>query len=147
MTRVVSAGPNAGTRTTWMLHPDNLGGLSFESEVAPNGTVSNRHYLSVGGLSLGVLETTGALPTLLAGQLSPNTLSSVTSVKLEYWNKDQLGSLMATSDHLGNVTARYRLRPLWQAAREQRPVRCGWHPGGGLDHQHQQRHGQGLHRP
>jgi len=147
MTRVVSAGPNAGTRTTWMLHPDNLGGLSFESEVAPNGTVSNRHYLSVGGLSLGVLETTGALPTLLAGQLSPNTLSSVTSVKLEYWNKDQLGSLMATSDHLGNVTARYAYDPFGKRRVSSGQYDAAGTLGVGLDHQHQQRHGQGLHRP
>jgi RHS repeat-associated protein len=32
-------------------------------------------------------------------------------VKLEYWHKDHLGSLMATSDHLGLATARYSYDP------------------------------------
>ena len=110
-TRTVSSGPNAGTRTTWMLHPDNQGGLGFESETSPSGSVSNRHYLSVGGASIGVLVTSGALTTLPAGQLYPNVAGSITAVKLEYWHKDQLGSLMATTDHLGNVTARYAYDP------------------------------------
>jgi RHS repeat-associated protein len=111
-TRWVNGGPNVGTRVTWMLHPDNQGGLGFESETAPNGSsVSNRHYLSVGGASIGVLVTTGALPTLSAGQMAPTVLGSMTAVKLEYWHKDHLGSLVATSDHLGNITARYAYDP------------------------------------
>jgi RHS repeat-associated protein len=112
--RTIPSGTNAGTRTTWYLHPDNAGGLAFESEVnaptspsAANPAVtSNRHYLSAGGQSLGVLVTTGALPTLGATQTAPAAQSSMAAVKLEYWHKDHLGSVAATTDHNGNVTAR-----------------------------------------
>jgi RHS repeat-associated protein len=38
-------------------------------------------------------------------------LTSVTVVKLEYWHKDQLGSLITTTDHNGAVTARYAYDP------------------------------------
>lgn len=105
------AGP-AGTRTTWFLHPDNRGGLSFEREVAADGTPSNRHYLSAGSGVFAVLVTRGALPALGAGVMSPPApTGTVTAVKLEYWHKDHLGSLLATTDHLGNVTARYAYDP------------------------------------
>ena len=117
--RTIPSGTFAGTRTTWNLHPDNQGGLGFESEVnAPTGAnglnvsaTSNRHYLSVGGQVIGVLVTSGALPTLAAGVNPPPTLASVTVVKLEYWHKDQLGSLITTTDHLANVTQRYAYDP------------------------------------
>ena len=112
--RTISSGTNAGTRTTWYLHPDNTGGLAFESEVnsptspsAANPAVtSNRHYLSAGGQSLGVLVTSGALPALGATQTAPAVQSSLSAVKLEYWHKDHLGSIAATTDHNGDVTAR-----------------------------------------
>ena len=74
----------SGTRTTWNLHPDNQGGLGFEWEIAPNGSQSNRHYLSAGGSAFAVLVTTGALPVLTAGQTAPTVLVSVAAVKLEY---------------------------------------------------------------
>ena len=112
--RTIPSGTNAGTRTTWYLHPDNTGGLAFESEVnaptspsAANPTVtSNRHYLSAGGQSFGVLVTTGALPSLGATQTAPPVQSSLSAVKLEYWHKDHLGGIAATTDHNGDVTAR-----------------------------------------
>lgn len=102
---------SAGTRVTWMLHPDSEGGLAFESEVAPGGTVSNRHYLTAGGQAIGVLVSNGALPTLGAAQTSPTVLTGVALVKVEYWHKDYLGSLVATTDHAGNVTQRYSYDP------------------------------------
>lgn len=92
---------SAGTRTTWNLHPDKQGGLGFESETAPNGTISNRHYISAGGQAIAVLVTTGAIT---------GTAPSVI-VKLEYWHKDHLGSLVATTDHEGTVTQRYAYDP------------------------------------
>jgi RHS repeat-associated protein len=98
------------TRTTWMLHPDNEGGLAFESE--QNGAVvSNRHYLSVGGASFGVLVSNGALPGLAAGQTAPAALAGIALSKVEYWHQDNLGSLVATTDHNGAVTARYAYDP------------------------------------
>ena len=101
----------SGTRTTWYLHPDNQGGLGFEREIAANGTQSNRHYLSAGGRAFAVLVTTGALPTLTATQTAPVVLTTRDAVKVEYWHKDQLGSLIATTDHAGDVTARYAYDP------------------------------------
>ncbi|MBB5383016.1 MULTISPECIES: RHS repeat-associated core domain-containing protein [unclassified Janthinobacterium] len=101
---------SSGTRVTWMLHPDNSGGLSFESET--NGSaVSNRHYLSVGGMSLGVLVSSGSMPALPAGDGGPAALGSIVLVKVEYWHKDHLDSLVATTDHAGAVTARYSYDP------------------------------------
>jgi RHS repeat-associated protein len=101
----------SGARTTWYLHPDNQGGLGFEREIAPNGTQSNRHYVSAGGSAFAVLVTTGALPPLTDAQTAPTTLTTVTAVKLEYWHKDQLGSLIATTDHAATVTDRYAYDP------------------------------------
>ncbi|WAC74698.1 RHS repeat-associated core domain-containing protein [Roseateles sp. SL47] len=104
----------SGTRTTWMLHPDAAGGLSFETETmvgAGATTTRNRHYLSAGGSSIGVIITADVLPTLVAGQTAPVVLSTVTAVRVEYWHKDSLGSLMATTDHRGVVTARYSYDP------------------------------------
>lgn len=100
----------SGTRTTWMLHPDIAGGLGFESEVTA-GTTSNRHYLTAGGQTIGVLVSTGALPTLALGHTAPAVLPSMALVKVEYWYKDHLGSLVATADHTGAVTARYAYDP------------------------------------
>lgn len=118
-TRVIASGAMAGTRTTYFLHPDNAGGLSFEREVnsptspsAANPAVaSNRHYLSAGGVAIGVLVSTGNLPTIAAGQTAPAALSSITLVKVEYWHRDHLGSLAGTSDHTGAKTARYAYDP------------------------------------
>ena len=102
----------SGTRTSWYLHPDNRGGLAFEREVAANGAQSNRHYIGVGGFAQAVLVTTGALPTLSAGQTAPAPLTTTASVKLEYWHKDHLGSIVATTDHAGSVTGRFAYDPL-----------------------------------
>jgi RHS repeat-associated protein len=104
-----------GTRVTWYLHPDNVGGLGFEREEGPGATglttgAQNRHYLSAGA-SIGVLVTAGVLPSAPGAGLAPPVLISVNAVKLEYWHKDHLGSLVATSDHNGNVTARYAYDP------------------------------------
>jgi len=101
---------SAGTRTTWMVHPDNAGGLSFEYEQGPAGT-SSRHYLTAGGTSIGVLVAPGSVPTLAGGQGAPTTLSSIVLNKVEYWHKDHLGSLVATTDHTGALTARYAYDP------------------------------------
>ena len=100
----------SGTRTTWMLHPDNAGGLGFESEVSGAAT-SNRHYLSAAGQVIGVLVSSGALPSLASGQTAPALLPAITLVKVEYWHKDHLGSLVATTDHAASVTARYAYDP------------------------------------
>src|SRR5436190_22437973 len=73
----------SGTRTTWNLHPDTQGGLGFECDSGTNANcasadTSNRHYLSVGAVSIGVLVSTGPLPTLSGTQTAPTVLASIT---------------------------------------------------------------------
>ena len=117
--RSITGGTAAGTRTTWYMHPDNVGGLFFEHEdnvpvsaSAANPAVkSSRHFLTAGGNVVGVLVSNGNLPTLSAGATAPAALSSITLSKVEYWHKDHLGSLAATTNHVGNVTARYAYDP------------------------------------
>ncbi|ANH67613.1 RHS repeat domain-containing protein [Mitsuaria sp. 7] len=98
------------TRTTWYLHPDNQGGLGFERETGGTGGDLNRHYISTGSSTL-VVVTSGVLPALAAGQTQPSVLTSVSAGKLEYWHKDHLGSIVATTDQTGAVTARYAYDP------------------------------------
>ncbi len=99
-----------GTRVTWYLHPNNAGGLGFEYEqTSATGTNLSRHYLSVGGMTIGVLEATGTLPAPTG--TAPATIASITLIKVEYWHKDSLGSLVATTDHTGAVTDRYAYDP------------------------------------
>lgn len=98
-------------RVTWYLHPDNAGGLAFEREVASNATQSNRHYVTAGGQVIAVLVTNGALPTLADSATAPGDAAAATAIKIEYWHKDQLGSLIATTDQAGAVTARYAYDP------------------------------------
>ena len=62
-------------------------------------------------MTYAVMVTTGALPTLAAGQTAPAFVATITAVKLEYWHKDQLGSLIATTSHSGVVTGRYAYDP------------------------------------
>ena len=87
----------AGMRTTWYVHPDNAGGLAYENEIAADGTQTNRHYLTAGGMSIGILVTNG----------DPASGTATAIVKTEYWHKDHLGSIAATTDAAGAVTNRY----------------------------------------
>lgn len=82
-----------GTRTTWYVHPNNAGGLAFEREQASSGQITNRHYVSAGGVTFAVLtsnETGGATVV--------NSTVARTIVRAEYWHRDHLGSIAATSD-------------------------------------------------
>jgi RHS repeat-associated protein len=98
-----------GTRTTWFAHPDNQGGLGFEHVEEPDGTKRSRHYLSAGGQTV-MLLSAGALPDL-QGADAPTALASMGLVKVEYWHTDALGSVASTTDHTGQVTARYAYDP------------------------------------
>jgi RHS repeat-associated protein len=112
-------GASDGARTIWYLHPDSTGGLYFESEVnnptvasASNPAItSNRHFLVVDGRTVGMLVSTGSLPTLASGQTAPTVLGAVTLSKIEYWHKDHLGSLASTTDHTGALTAHMSYDP------------------------------------
>ena len=103
------------TRTTWYLHPDNAGGLGFESEINSTSNPAlndNRHFLTAAGEVVGVLVSTGNVPAPTG--TAPAAICSTCSIalsKVEYWHQDHLGSLAATTDHLGNITARYAYDP------------------------------------
>lgn len=99
----------SGTRTTWMLHPDNAGGLGFEREEQAAGN-SNRHYVTAGGMTIGVIVTTDALQSL-GTATSASALPTVNVVKVEFWHFDRQGSLMATTDHAGAITQIYSYDP------------------------------------
>ena len=99
----------SGTRTTWMLHPGSAGGLGFEREEQSAGN-SNRHYISAGGMTIGVIVTTDTLPTLGTATSAP-ALPTVNVVKVEFWQVDRQGSLMATTDHAGAITQIYSYDP------------------------------------
>lgn len=101
---------STGVRTTWYVHPDNAGALSFESEES-SGLVSNRHFLTAGGQTVGVVTTQGSIPTAANGALAPAANASMQVVKLEYWHKSHQGSVAATTDHVGAVTGRYSYDP------------------------------------
>jgi RHS repeat-associated protein len=96
-----------GTRTTWYFHPDNRGGLGFEHEQPAAGPAQSRHF--IGGVA--VVVTEGALPGVQANGLPAAWGSEVAVAKLEYWHKDHLGSLIATTNHQGAVTGRYSYDP------------------------------------
>jgi RHS repeat-associated protein len=92
-----------GTRATYILHPDKANGLSFEQEVAENGTVTNRHYLSAGGMTIGVVTTLGIHTSAGA--------ATITDANIQYWHKDHLGSTIAMTGVGGNVIGRYSYDP------------------------------------
>lgn len=92
-----------GTRTTWILHPDNVGGLAFEQEFGANGAVTNRHYVAGG-----VLTTAGAIGNPANPQAGD---ASAHVIKEEYWHKDYLGSISAVTDGSGNVIQRMAYDP------------------------------------
>jgi RHS repeat-associated protein len=100
------------SRDTWFFHPDNVGTLAFERDQHSTGESSNRHYLRAGGATFAVLVTSGPLPTLSAAKMAPSPITATAqAVKFEAWHTDHLGSLRATSDHTGTVTARYAYDP------------------------------------
>jgi len=122
-TTVTASGPSgytagggqvaAGTRVTWYLHADNVGGLGYEYEcetsACASGTSVSRHYLTAGGMAIGILQSVGT--TITPAGTAPPTISTITLNKIEYWHRDHLGSLIATTDHTGAVTARYSHDP------------------------------------
>ncbi|KQW42934.1 hypothetical protein ASD88_20640 [Pelomonas sp. Root662] len=100
-----------GTRTTWNLHPDNQGGLGFETESTGSSVNLNRHYIAAGGQTL-VVVTREALSAYAASTATTTrSLGTIAAIKVEYWHKDHLGSLVATTDHAGAVTKRYAYDP------------------------------------
>jgi RHS repeat-associated protein len=100
-----------GTRTTWSLHPDNQGGLGFETESTGTSTNLNRHYISAGGQSLVIVTREALTVYASSSQASPPSVTAVNAVKVEFWHKDHLGSLIATTNHAGSVTQRYAYDP------------------------------------
>jgi RHS repeat-associated protein len=96
---------NGTVRTTWMVHPDNAGGLGFErEETYRSGTLvrnENRHYISVGGSVVAVVKTDNA-----PGTSTLNGTVSSDPNKTLYWHKDALGSVVGVSNAAGAVVER-----------------------------------------
>ena len=117
-TRTAPSASGAGqdVRTTWYDHMDGPGSLNFEYEVdtPASNTPStplvseSRHFLSVGGVAVGVLVSEGSLSV---SATVPPSIASLTLRKVEYWHRDHLGSLVATTNQVGAVTARYAYDP------------------------------------
>jgi hypothetical protein len=89
---------NVAVRTTYMIHPDNAGGLGYEREIS-NGKDESRHYISVGGSVIGVVKTLN-----VSGMLNPDVSSDPNMT--HYWHKDSLGSIVAVSNAQGAVLER-----------------------------------------
>ncbi len=89
----------ANVRTVYFVHPNNVGGLSYEREETKVGATvtrdESRHYISVGGAVVAVVKTLNG-----AGVVSSdNNLT-------QYWHKDALGSVVAVSNAAGVVQER-----------------------------------------
>ena len=89
---------NVAVRTTYMIHPDNAGGLGYEREIS-NGKDESRHYISVGGSVIAVVKTAN-----ISGMLNPDVSSDPNMTN--YWHKDSLGSIVAVSNAQGAVLER-----------------------------------------
>jgi len=100
------------TRTTWYLHPDAVGGLAFESE--SNRADINRAPPLPHRRRPGLRRAHDHRCTAHAearARRSPPAVASVTLAKAEYWHKDHLGSIAATSDQIGVMQQRYSYDP------------------------------------
>ncbi|HET7864584.1 MAG TPA: RHS repeat-associated core domain-containing protein [Burkholderiaceae bacterium] len=89
---------NVAVRTTYMIHPDNAGGLGYEREIS-NGKDESRHYISVGGSVIAVVKTLN-ISGMLNGAVSSDPAMT------NYWHKDSLGSVVAVSNAQGAVLER-----------------------------------------
>jgi RHS repeat-associated protein len=87
--RVTYRDSNVPLRTTYMVHPDNAGGLAYEREITSSKDES-RHYVSVGGAVVAVVKTLNS-----GGTLNP-TVSSDPAMT-QYWHRDALGSIVVVS--------------------------------------------------
>jgi RHS repeat-associated protein len=105
---------SGAVRVTYKLHPDNAGGLGFEQE-REAGAVVNRHYVSAGGMTVAMVQTAGEIYAggndAVGG--TPQ-LSASAIVRVEYWHKDHLGSIVAVTDASATVRARYAYDPWGQ---------------------------------
>lgn len=97
--RTVSLNAGPGSSSSVLEHGyawDSMNNLAYRADNIGDGVA--------GAVSPGAIPATDAAS-------NPATISSVTLNKLEYWHKDHLVSLAATSDHAGSVTARYAYDP------------------------------------
>ncbi len=95
-----------GTRTTWTLNQ----GLGFELEEL-NGAYQQRHHLSAGGQTFGVLVAAANTPSLASDAREPSPLGSIALARAEFWQHDHLGSVSAITDHTGAVLQRLAYDP------------------------------------
>ncbi|WP_431287707.1 RHS repeat domain-containing protein [Roseateles chitinivorans] len=61
-----------------------------------------------------MIVSDAALPAMSSQQTAPSSVGTLAIDKIEYWHQDYQGSLVATTDHAGAVTARYAYDPFGQ---------------------------------
>jgi RHS repeat-associated protein len=83
--RVKQIAPSA---TTIYLHPDNAGGLSYEKDIKPNGSIEHKHYITAAGQVIALVKQSGSTTTT------------------RYFHRDHLGSTTAMTDEAGAVVER-----------------------------------------
>lgn len=82
-------------KTIIYLNPGAGAGLFYEEETTPTGGTKQRHYISAGSGTIGVLTYEVA----------------ATKWTTQYWHKDHLGSTVAVTDQVGAVTERMAYEP------------------------------------
>jgi len=79
--------------TTIYVHPDNVGGLSYEKEIKANGSIEHKHYIAGGDGVVALVKQATAGTTV------------------RYFHRDQLGSTTAVTNEAGAVVERMAYEP------------------------------------
>lgn len=83
----------APSGTTIYVHPDNVGGLSYEKETKTGGSIEHRHFVTVGGSVVALVKQVGSVNTNY------------------YLHRDHLGSTTAITNDAGTVLERLSYEP------------------------------------
>jgi RHS repeat-associated protein len=79
-------------RDTWYFHPDNQGGLAYESDGS-----NLRHYINAMGKTIAMVESSAASPASV--------------MNTQWWHTDHLGSVAAITNASLQVTQRFSYDP------------------------------------
>jgi len=83
--------------TTVYVNPDNEGGLFFEKDIKPNGSIEQRSFINAGGQAVAIVKTT--------------TAGGTTTKSTSYLHRDALGSITAITNESGAVIERLAYEP------------------------------------
>jgi RHS repeat-associated protein len=85
-------------RTTYYLNPGSGAGLFYENETGVAGT-KRKHYLSFGGMTIGMVVCTA------------DPCTSTANTTTQYWHKDHLGSISVVTNSAGTPVERMAYEP------------------------------------